>query len=128
MRCTYLFVLFILLCPFYFSCSKNKEEKDREMPVVVIEDPVHNALVPGDQVMTIRGTVTDNEYIQEIHIEISNSQSGEEYLHIHIHPNGSSYTYNQPFDPASGIKYLVRVIAEDRSNNVSSQKVEFSAL
>ncbi len=118
---------FIVLSLFYLSCSKSTGEKDRQAPVVIIQHPVHNAIIAGDQVMNISGTVTDNEYIDEIHIEISDLQTGEEYLHIHIHPNGSAYTYNQPFNPASGINYLVRVIAEDPSDNISSQKVEFSA-
>ncbi len=128
MRCSCILMFFIVLCLFLLSCSKSTGEKDREAPVVIIQHPVHNAIITGEQVMHISGTVTDNEFIREVHIEISNLHTGEEYLHIHIHPDRSTYTFNQPFKPAGGIDYLVRVIAEDPSNNVSSQKVEFGAL
>lgn len=122
------FISMIILLPlFSLSCSKNSKEKDNEAPVVSIEEPLHNAIVTGGEVLNIRGSVADNEYIHEIHIEISNLQTGEEYLHIHIHPTSGTYSYSHAFKPVSGISYLVRVIAEDPSNNVSSQKVEFSA-
>ncbi|HUM64251.1 MAG TPA: hypothetical protein PLV32_00305 [Chitinophagaceae bacterium] len=122
------FISLIILLPLLsLSCSKSSKEKDREAPVVVIEEPVHNAIVTGGQVLNIRGNVADNEFIHEIHIEISNLQTGEEYLHVHIHPSSGTHSYSHAFNPVSGISYLVRVIAEDPSNNVSSQKVEFSA-
>ena len=127
MRLCRFITLIILLSLFSLSCAKSSKERDRESPVVTIEEPVHNAIVTGGQVLNIRGTVADNEYIHEIHIEISNLQTGEEYLHVHIHPTSGTHSYSQAFKPVSGINYLVRVIAEDPSNNVSSKKVEFSA-
>ncbi|MBL7742686.1 MAG: DUF4625 domain-containing protein [Chitinophagaceae bacterium] len=110
---------------FFISCSKGSSgEKDREAPVVVLHTPVNNQVFTGGQNIMIAGTVTDNKYIKEIHIEITNLATAAEYLHVHIHPAASSFSFNQAFAIQAGISYKIRVIADDASSNSAVSSAE----
>lgn len=114
----------ILLLTTVAACSKKSGgEKDREAPAIVVTTPVDNQVFTGGQSMAITGSVTDNKYISQIHIEISNFQTGQEYLHVHIHPDAASFNFNQAYTVASGIEYRIRVIAEDASSNSSVKSI-----
>lgn len=109
----------------FFSCSKgSSEEKDHEAPVVTLQTPVNNQVFTGGQNIMIAGTVTDNKYIKEIHIEITNLVTAAEYLHVHIHPAASSFNFNQAFTIQTGISYKIRVIADDASSNSAVSSAE----
>lgn len=116
-----------ILILFCFSCSKSPgDDKDTQAPVVTINTPTNNQVFTGTQTITITGLVTDNKYIKEIHLEITNLATGQEYLHVHIHPDTSTSSFNQNFTVQPGITYRIRVIADDPSTNSSTQKVEVS--
>ena len=118
--------IFSIICILTSSCSKKSGEKDYEAPVVTLTSPTNNQVYPTGQTINIQGTVTDNQYISQVHIEITDLNSGAEYLHIHIHPASRSYAYNQTFAVESGTSYKIQVIAEDPSANISSGHVEVS--
>ncbi len=108
----YLFIFSLL-----FSCTKTSGEKDTVAPTVSITTPTHNQLVPGGQKIYVSGMAADNRYVKQIHIEITNKFTGEELLHIHIHPAAANAAFNEAFTPASGITYRIRVIVDDASAN-----------
>ncbi len=111
----YFFYFFILSV--VFSCTKTSGEKDTIAPTVSITTPTHNQVVPGGQKIYVSGMAADNRYVKQIHIEITNKLTGEELLHIHIHPGSASAAFNEAFTPASGIIYRIRVIVDDASAN-----------
>ena len=113
-----------LACILLISCSK-KNEDDKEAPVVTITSPTNNQTLPAGEIH-IKGTITDNAYINQVHIEISNLNTGVEYLHVHTHPTSKTYAFDQTFTVQQGIAYKIRVIAEDPSTNTSSGQVEVS--
>jgi len=113
-----------LACILLISCSKKKED-DKEPPVVTITSPTNNQVLPAGEIH-IKGTITDNVYINQVHIEISNLNTGVEYLHVHIHPTSKTYAFDQIFTVQSGIDYKIRVVAEDPSTNTSLGQVEVS--
>ncbi|RYY62792.1 MAG: DUF4625 domain-containing protein [Chitinophagaceae bacterium] len=122
----YAFVIwpFLFLALTLASCSKNKSEStDRDNPVITLTSLSDEQVFTGSQTINITGTVTDNRYIKEIHIEISDLDSGEEYLHVHIHPASASYNYDQPYLLTAGNNYRIRVIADDASTNSSVRSV-----
>jgi hypothetical protein len=109
------------------ACSKGSGgEKDDEAPVVTLQSPVNNEVFTGSQSITVSGTVTDNKYIKEIHIEITNLLTAAEYLHVHIHPAAKSFDFSQAFTVQPGISYKIRVIADDASSHSTVKSAEIS--
>lgn len=115
-------ILFVLLMA---GCSKNSDDKkDTEAPAVTLNTPFNNQIFNGSQSINIAGLVTDNKYIKEIHIEVTNLNTAEEYLHVHIHPDSYTSSFNQSFYLQRWTSYKIRVIADDGSSNSTIQKVE----
>lgn len=116
-----------ILIVFAIACSKGSgKEKDYEAPVIMLTAPADNQVFSGGQSIMITGTVTDNKYIEEIHIEITNLANAIEYLHVHIHPGTNTFTINQAFTIQAGIAYKIRVIADDASTNSTVKSVDIS--
>ncbi|MGK2863656.1 MAG: DUF4625 domain-containing protein [Chitinophagaceae bacterium] len=120
-----LFSLLLLSLFVILSCSKESE--DAEPPVVTFISPNNSDVFTAGQMIHIKGTVTDNNYVDEIHIEISNLITGEEYDHIHIHPGSKTYSFDQSFTVKAATRYKIKVIAEDPSSNSSSGVLEISS-
>lgn len=113
---------FPIACILFLSCSKKKND-DKEAPVITLTTPSNNqVLTPGE--IHIKGTINDNQYIDQVHIEISNLNSGVEYEHLHIHPASKTYAFDQTFTVQAGINYKIKIIAEDPSSNPASAQVE----
>jgi hypothetical protein len=116
-----------ILLLFIVACSKGSGgDSDKESPVLVLNTPVNNQVFNGTQSISISGTATDNKYIKEIHIEITNLVTAEQYLHIHIHPDANTYTFNQSYNIEAGIAYKIRVIVDDASSNSTAKSVEIT--
>ncbi len=119
-----LWPVFIVL---FFACSKGSGgDKDYEAPVVTLNTPANNQVFTGGQSIMITGSVTDNKYIKEIHIEITNLVTAAEYLHVHIHPDASSFNFNQAFTIQAGTTYKIRVIVDDASTNSAVKSAEIA--
>jgi len=69
---------------------------------------------------------TGNKHFEEIHIEITNPVTTEEYLNMHIQPTSNSFSFNQPYTARAGISYKIRVIADKASGNSTAKSVEVS--
>ena len=109
------------------SCSKNKEsERDKVFPVITINTPVNGQSFTAGQSIPISGTITDNEYIAEVHIHVSNNNTGALLMDVHIYPGANSTTFNESITASIGINYKIQVIAKDRAVNESRSVVEVS--
>lgn len=118
-------IIFFLFCA--ASCSKTpEEEKDKQAPTIDLFRPADQEIFNGSQNLLITGAVSDNKYIKEIHLEITNLITAEEYLHVHIHPNAASFNFSQNFTLQKGISYKIRVVADDASSNSTVKKVEIA--
>ncbi|HMR90939.1 MAG TPA: hypothetical protein PKC69_01440 [Chitinophagaceae bacterium] len=116
-------IIAVLVLLAIVSCSKTSGEKDTEPPVVALATPANNQILNGSQAILISGSVSDNRYIKQIHIEVANFHTGAEYRHIHIHPASASAAFNETFTVEPGITYRIRAIADDASANSSMKEV-----
>ncbi|RYY56736.1 MAG: hypothetical protein EOO09_05085 [Chitinophagaceae bacterium] len=124
----HILVLAVMTC-LAAGCTKSSDaDADRENPVVTLTSLSDGQVFTGAQTINITGSVTDNRYIKEIHIEISSLDTGEEYLHVHIHPAAASYNYDQPYLLTAGRNYKIRVIADDAQSNSSVRSVNISCI
>lgn len=121
MRLTLLLLIAFLVC----SCSKENEQ-DREAPSININSPFDFQIAQPGETIAISGMVEDNFYLQMVHVEIRNIATDEMVLHIHIVPTTKVYAINQPFVIENGVKYLVKVIAQDSNGNSSTKEVQVS--
>ncbi|MFI5130766.1 MAG: DUF4625 domain-containing protein [Chitinophagales bacterium] len=114
------YLLFILA-----ACSKDPgSQKDYDAPAITVNTPTNNQVYNSGQNIMITGQVTDNKFINQIHVVITNLGSGLEYLHVHIHPNSSSFNFSQSYTAQAGISYKIEVIADDASTNSSATSVQ----
>ena len=108
-------------------CSKKKEsERDKVFPVITINTPVNGQSFTAGQSIPISGTITDNEYIAEVHIHVSNNNTGALLMDVHIYPGTNSTNFNELITASTGINYKIQVIAKDRAVNESRSVVEVS--
>jgi Bacterial Ig domain len=117
-----LYLLFILA-----ACSKGSgKDKDYDPPVLTLNTPTNNQVYTAGQNIMISGSASDNKYINQIHVVITNLATGTEYLHVHIHPNSSSFNFNQAYAAQAGITYKIDVIVDDASSNSTAKSVQVS--
>lgn len=112
-----------LACFLLISCSK-KNEDDKEAPVVTITSPTNNQVLPAGEIH-IKGTITDNVYINQVHVEVYDGV-GAQVVHVHIHPATKNYAFDQTFTAQAGKSYKIKVIAEDPSANLSTKQVDIT--
>jgi Bacterial Ig domain len=117
-------IALLLLCT---GCSKDSaDEKDIRPPVITITSPVNGQTFTNGQSINITGTITDDKYIAETHIHITNNTTGNLLMDVHLYPASAITTFNQSFTAASGIIYKIQVIAKDRAVNEARSSVEVS--
>lgn len=119
---TNLFSLFALL--FLAACGKSAAEKDKVFPVVSISSPTAGQVFTPGQLIPINAEITDETYIAEVHVHVSNTNTGELLMDVHEYPAGKTGTIRQTITAASGVNYKIQVIAKDRAVNESRQSVE----
>lgn len=117
-------LLFLLSYVALISCS-NKENDDKEAPVITLTSPTNNQVFNAGEIQ-IKATITDNAYIGQIHVEIYNNDTETEIEHVHIHPTSKTYALDHPFMLESGTNYKIKVVADDPAANTSSKQVEIS--
>ena len=109
------------------ACSKSSSaDKDTELPVITISTPSNNPLFNNGQSINITGPITDNTYIAEVHIHVSNTNTGALLMDVHLYPGSNSTTFNQSLTAISGINYKILIIAKDRAVNEARSSVEAS--
>jgi hypothetical protein len=109
------------------GCSKSSStDKDTESPVITMISPLNNQSFTNGQTVTIAGSITDNKYIAEVHIVVSDLTTGATYVHVHLYPASGSANFNQDFTANTGINYKIQIIAVDRSLNQAVSSVQIS--
>jgi Bacterial Ig domain len=109
------------------SCKKDAATaNDTELPVITINTPVANQAFTAGQSIPVSGTITDNNFIAEIHIHVSNSNTGALLMDVHLYPGGSTTTFNQLLTAVAGVNYKIQVIAKDKAVNEARSTVEVS--
>ncbi|MBE2229604.1 MAG: hypothetical protein IAE96_03040 [Chitinophagaceae bacterium] len=108
------------------SCHKGAEEKDRLPPVVSLSAPLENQVFSAGQTIRVQGTVTDDKFIAEIHLHVSNAQTGGLLIDVHEYPAAASTNLDLPFTAVAGTSYKVQVIAKDRGANESRATLNIS--
>lgn len=103
------------------SCSKNNDQPaDTVKPVITINTPLNGQVFPAGQPIPVSGSVTDNQYIAEVHIHVSNNLTGTLLMDVHIYPGAASATFNQSITASAGVEYKIQVIARDKNVNESA--------
>lgn len=123
------YFLFLLLTILWLlpGCSeKNGADNDTEQPVIIINSPFASQVFANGQVINIAGTITDNKYIAEVHIHVSNTNTGVLIMDVHQYPGSNSTTFNQSLTAVSGVNYKIQVIAKDRAVNEGRSTVDVS--
>lgn len=118
--------LFIFLSLLTLSCKKSTAEKDTVPPVITITTPVNGDTYTNGQSVTITGTVTDDKYIAEIHVHVSNLVTGALLMDTHREPGGPNDSFTETFTAVAGNNYRIQVTAEDRGANETISTVEVS--
>ena len=109
------------------ACSKDPATaNDTAAPVVSLNSPSANQLYTPGQTINISGSITDDNYIAEVHIHVSNTNTGALLMDVHLYPAGSTTTFNQSLTAVAGVNYKIQVIAKDKAVNEGRSTVEAS--
>ena len=108
------------------ACGKPAAEKDKIFPVVSISSPANGQNFTPGQPIPITALVTDETYIAEVHIHVSNTNTGELLMDVHEYPAGKTGNISQSITAVAGVNYKIQVIAKDRAVNESRSTVEVS--
>ncbi|MFN8289827.1 MAG: Ig-like domain-containing protein [Chitinophagaceae bacterium] len=109
------------------GCSKsNTGEKDTVLPVITITTPVSGQTFTNGQSIRMTGTVTDNNYIAELHIHVYNNNTGALLMDVHLYPAAASAVFDQSLSAAAGTRYKIQVLAKDKAVNEARASVEVS--
>jgi hypothetical protein len=121
-------VVSIMIISFLSGCSKNSTgESDNIPPVITINSPAAGTVLSAGELIEINGTITDDKYIAEVHIHVTNNNTGMKLLDVHLYPGSNVTTFsNQSLTAASGISYHIQIIAIDRAVNQSVSSIDIS--
>ena len=108
------------------SCSKNKDKTDTTPPVITISNPLNGQTFTNGQSIPISGTVTDNEYIAEVHIHVTNTNTGTLLMDVHKFPAAATLSFNESIIAATGVNYKIQVVTTDREVNEGRASVNVS--
>ena len=106
------------------NCGKPAAEKDKVFPVVSISSPAAGQVFTPGQLIPINAEITDETYIAEVHVHVSNTNNGELLMDVHEYPAGKTGTIRQSITAVVGVNYKIQVIAKDRAVNETRQSVE----
>lgn len=105
------------------ACGKPAAEKDKIFPVVSISSPANGQNFTPGQPIPITALVTDETYIAEVHIHVSNTNTGDLLMDVHEYPAGKTGNIQQSITAAAGVNYKIQVIAKDRAVNETNSTV-----
>lgn len=106
------------------ACGKPAAEKDKIFPVVAISSPANGQTFTPGQPIPITATITDETYIAEVHVHVSNTNTGDLLMDVHEYPAGKTGNISQSITAVAGVNYKIQVIAKDRAVNESRASVE----
>ena len=106
------------------ACGKPAAEKDKIFPVVSISSPANGQSFTPGQPFPLLPRSLDETYIAEVHVHVSNTNTGELLMDVHEYPAGKTGNISQSITAVSGVNYKIQVIAKDRAVNESRAYVE----
>lgn len=116
-----------LLCIYLLinaGCSKSKNPKDNQAPVITLNTPIDNQLFTAGQIISITGTVNDNKTIAELHVHVNNNNTSAILLDTHQYPDSPQANFSESLNAVAGIQYRIEILAIDAEVN-ESRKVIF---
>lgn len=120
-----LVIISIIAVSIISGCSKGTAaEKDAVLPVITLITPVTGQNFTAGQSIQISGSITDDKYVAEVHIHVTNTNTGALLMDVHLYPGSSSTTFNQSITAAAGVNYKIQIIAKDRAVNEASVSVD----
>ena len=119
-------LLYVLL-PLLFSCKKDNEGSDSQMPVIMLTAPPNAQTFSAGQPVPVTANGSDNQKIREIHLEIINTTNGAFITHEHYTPGTASYQINRTFTAQAASAYKIKVEAEDMFANKTKAEVSISS-
>ncbi len=109
------------------GCSKGTaSEKDTVLPVITISNPTNGQVFTSGQNIQIAGNITDDKFIAEVHIHVTNTNTGALLMDVHLYPNNSATSFDQSITATASTNYKIQVIAKDRAVNEARASVEVS--
>jgi glutamine cyclotransferase len=114
------------ICCLYLSAcgDKNKSEQDTRPPLITITTPTNNQSFTNGQSIRMTGTITDDQYVAESHIHVTNKTTGELLMDVHLYPGASSASFDQSITASAGKTYKITVTALDKQVNEGRTSVE----
>jgi hypothetical protein len=117
----------ILLLIFVAGCSKDPATaSDTTAPIITLNSPSANQVFTPGQPININGSISDNNYIAEVHIHVSNTNTGALLMDVHLYPASSTATFNQSLTAVAGVNYKIQIIAKDKAVNEGRSTVDAS--
>jgi hypothetical protein len=111
----------------FIAACKHESLRDKTLPVIVINTPAANQyFIVGDSI-TISGTITDINELEETGIHIISSHDQNEFLHLHyglIHSNTWNFSVKQRVTHTQTTAYEIEVEGIDAEGNTSHKTVE----
>ncbi len=121
------FLLSFSILLFFSGCKKDSAtENDKEVPVITLLSPQDGHTYTSGQDIKIAGTITDNSFIAEVHIVLTNNTTGGDILHAHMYAQGDSTSFEHDIPATAGVDYKVVITAVDRNANQAYARVLFS--
>lgn len=104
------------------SCKKDAATAaDNTPPVITIATPSGGQVFTAGQTIAITGTITDDNYIAEVHVHVSNQVTGALLMDVHLYPAAASTSFNQSLTATAGVQYRIQVIAKDKAVNQATE-------
>lgn len=94
-----------------------------QLPVISITSPTNNQVFSAGQTVNINATITDNEKLEEVHLEITNTTTGTFLTHEHYAPDAASYTLSRILTTQAATTYKIKVEAHDANENIAKTEV-----
>jgi hypothetical protein len=108
------------------ACKKNSG--DTTKPLIQISSPTPNQQFTAFSTVTISGTVTDDDQIHEVHVEVVNKNNSTAVIHFMEHVDAKTYNIQQAFVVQAGITYKIHVEAHDHVGNIAVVEMEVKGI
>jgi hypothetical protein len=118
----------VLAILFFSVVSCSKSGGDTQKPVVVLNTPVGNQQFTAGQVVTISGTVSDNDEIHMVHVIVTDKTHDVQVKHLEVHADAASYEFNETFIAAAATTYLIHVEADDHVGNTTIIEIDVKGI
>ena len=114
--------LFLCALVLITSCSKETNR-----PLMRIISPFNNQVFTSGETVNIRGTISDDTQVHDLHMTITNTSTGTQIMHLNEHLDTQVYTLSQSFIVQAGNSYTIKIEADDHSSNTTGIQLVVSA-